>query len=334
MKSKACASALIFAVAAGWVNPAVAAAPGADLATLQAQLQQMQAQMQGQMAVMQTMQTQIMVLQAQLADAKARTEATASAVAALPPPVVTAKAPVSITWEGAPKIEAAVDPKNPAAGKWSFKPRGRLQLDTAAVHAPNAIGSKSLGVETEIRRAYLGFDGTIPGNFGYRVEADFANSAVDLTDLFLTYNGVKNLTIFLGQIKPFESMEDMTSDLLTSFDERAAFNTAFGFERRVGLAAQYQKGNLLVQAGVFTDNAADLNNDSNNSFSLDGRVAFQPKLLGGQAHIGGSAHFHDLNDGYPHHRPALRRYEGGFGGFGNELRSRTGMDRRSAACRG
>ena len=284
------------ACAAGWAAPAQAASSNADLAAMQAQLQQMQAQMQSQMETMAAMQAQIQTLQGQLAEAKAKTDATATAVAAIPAPTVSGKPPVAISWDGGPKIESPVDPKKPKAGKWSFKPRGRLQIDTASVSAPSSIGSKSLGLATEFRRAYFGFDGTIPGNFGYRIEADIANSSIDPTDVYLTYTGIKNLTLTIGQHKPFESMEDTESDLFTSFMERASFNTAFGFERRLGLSAQYQKGMVLAQIGVFTDNVTDLNADTDNSYSIDSRFALQPKLFGGQAHIGGSAHYHDLND--------------------------------------
>ena len=60
-----------------------------------------------------------------------------------------------MTWEGAPKLAAE--------GGWSFKPRGRLQLDSAGVNAPKGIaGQQSLGIATEFRRAYIGFDGTMP----------------------------------------------------------------------------------------------------------------------------------------------------------------------------
>ncbi len=284
--------------AAGWAIPAQAATASPDLAALQTQLQQMQAQMQSQMDAMQSMQAQITTLQGQLAEARAKTDATATAVAALPPPSVTGKPPVSIAWDGGPRIESPVDPKNPKAGKWSFKPRGRLQIDTASVSAPSSIGSKSLGLASEFRRAYLGVEGTIPGNFGYRIEADIANSSIDPTDVYMTYTGIKNVVITLGQHKPFESMEDTESDLFTSFMERGSFNTAFGFERRLGLSAQYQQGMVLAQVGVFTDNVTDLNTDTDNSYSVDGRFALQPKVLGGQMHIGGSAHYHDLNDGY------------------------------------
>ncbi len=152
---------------------------------------------------------------------------------------------------------------------------------------------------TEFRRAYIGFDGTMPGGFGYRVEADLANSSVDLTDVYLTYKASPKLTLTLGQHKPFQSMEDMTSDLFTSFMERAAFNGGFGFERRVGFSGTYTGKAVVVQAGVFTDNAADLSaagGDANNSYSVDTRVVFMPKLGEGQLHLGGSFHARDFND--------------------------------------
>ncbi|MEO6389209.1 MAG: porin, partial [Croceibacterium sp.] len=138
-----------------------------------------------------TMQAEIARLTAQLADLQAREAQRAVpapvAVAATTPSAAPAAAAIAsaasttqIAWKGAPELTAP--------GGWSFKPRGRLQVDTAVIDAPDDIsGSSSLGVSTEFRRAYLGFEGTLPGNFGYRLEADFANSAVDLTDVYLTY---------------------------------------------------------------------------------------------------------------------------------------------------
>lgn len=242
-------------------------------------------------AQMSQMAQRIDMLESQLAAAKA-----APSPVAPPPPSVAAPAGTTIAWDGAPRISSPADPRNPAAGSWSFKPRGRLQVDVAGVNAPDSIPGNSLGIATEFRRAYIGFDGTIPGNFGYRVEADLANSSVELTDLYLTYKPGPTLTLTLGQHKPFQSMEDMTSDLFSSFMERAAFNSGFGFERRVGFSAAYAGKELLVQAGVFSDNAADLNADSNNSYSLDGRVVFMPGLAGGQLHLGGSVHVRTFND--------------------------------------
>ncbi len=245
-------------------------------------------------AQMAQMAERINTLESQLAATQARADAASAAVAAIPAtPAATASAKpnTEITWDGAPKL-ATKD-------GWSFKPRGRLQVDVAGVNAPSglpAVTQQSLGIATEFRRAYLGVEGTIPGGFGYRVEADFANSSVELTDLYLTWKASPKLTFTLGQHKPFQSMEDMTSDLFTSFMERAAFNSGFGFERRIGASATYTGKSVLVQGGVFSDNAADLNSDRNNSYGVDGRIVFMPRIGSGQLHIGGSAHFREFND--------------------------------------
>ena len=245
------------------------------------------------------MQAEIARLSTEVAELKAEKTAreaapTPSAPAPAPEPApVPDAAPrgTETAWKGAPETSGA--------GGFTFKPRGRLQIDSAVVDAPAPIPGNSLGLATELRRLFLGMEGTLPGAFGYRVEADLASSSVELTDVYLTYKPSDELTFTLGQHKTFSGLEEMTSDLFTSMLERAAFTSAFGFERRVGLSGVYSAGDLLVQAGVFTDNAKDLNSDTDNSYSLDGRVVFAPELGGGRLHLGGSAHYRDLNDASP-----------------------------------
>lgn len=285
-------SALALALTAGWVTPVQAAAArqprvADQLAAMQAQLDQLNARVD-------TLEGQVVQERARADAAEARTgtaiaEAQAARAEAAKLAAVAAKPaepPVAVAWKGAPEF----------TGKdgWSFKPRGRLQVDTGGVDAPGT--NTSLGMATELRRAFLGVDGTMPGGIGYRAEIDVANSGVEITDLYLTYKASPKLTLTLGQHKPFWGMEEMTSDLFTSMMERAAFNSAFGYERRVGLSAAYQGKAVLVQGGVFTDNAADLSLDTNNSYSADGRVVLMPKVGGGQVHLGGSVHYRDFND--------------------------------------
>lgn len=287
MRTTSRISVLALAAACGWAMPAQAQDSGAIQQQLDTMRQQM-SQMAGQIAT----------LQAQLDDAKAKAAAAETAAGtatqAAQAATDTAKAAqtaatkTDIAWKGAPEFTSA--------GGWSFKPRGRMQFDAGYLGVPQGITDKSAGFSSELRRAYLGFDGKIPGGFGYRAEIDVAQSAVEVTDLYLTYNPSKELTFTVGQHKPFWDIEELTSDLFTSFTERAAFNNAFGNERRLGASAAYAKGALLVQGGVFTDQVADLNNDEDNSISLDGRVVFMPKLMGGQLHLGGSVHYHDLNN--------------------------------------
>jgi phosphate-selective porin OprO/OprP len=259
---------------------------GCALAPLPALAQPDAAELQRQI---EAMRAEIDRLSTQVAELQARQATPAAAPAAPPAPApVQAKGP-EIAWKGAPEITAV--------GGWSFKPRGRVQIDSALVALPDAVPAAGrAGIGTEFRRVYLGVDGTIPGGFGYRVEADLANSAVELTDVYLSYKPLSGLTLTVGQQKTFQGLEDMTSDLFTSMLERGAFSSAFGFERRVGFSAAYSAGDLLVQAGVFADDAEALGSDSNNSFSLDGRVVFSPEIGSGRLHIGGSGHYRDLND--------------------------------------
>jgi len=244
------------------------------------------------------MQAEIARLSAEVAELKAEKDEReavppvpfAPAVAAVSP-ALSVPVPIETEWKAAPEMSSG--------DGFTFKPRGRLQLDTATVEAPDGVAGHGLGVGTEIRRAFLGVEGSLPGDFGYRIEADLANSSVELTDVFINFKPSDELTLTVGQHKPFGGIEELTSDLFTSMLERAAFTSAFGFERRVGLSGAWSGGDLLVQVGAFADNAEDLIDDSNNSYSLDGRVVFSPEVGGGRLHLGGSAHYRDLNDASP-----------------------------------
>ncbi len=263
--------ALALAITAGWGVPAAAQQDGS--AAIEQELNAMRAEMA-------RMAARIDTLEAQLVEAR-------SPAADPPAPPAPAAAP-TIAFKGAPEITGD--------GGWSFKPRGRLQFDAGTVSAPAGINDSATGFGSEIRRAYLGVDGKMPGGFGYRAEIDVAGSSVEITDLYLTYAASDDITLTVGQHKPFWGLEEITSDLFTSFTERAAINTAFGYERRLGASASFSRGAVLVQGGVFTDNVADLNDDGNNSHSFDTRAVFMPKLAGGQFHLGGSAHYRKLND--------------------------------------
>lgn len=226
-------------------------------------------------------------------DAQARIELLQAQVEALQESITQLQAQVTKvtpSWKGAPQL----------TGKdsgWSFKPRGRLMYDFGYVGSPDGYENGGLGFSNEIRRARLGVEGTIPGDFGYKFEVDVSAGDVEFADAYLSY-GKGDLEVILGQHNNFQSLEELTSSLHTSFIERAAFTDAFGFERRVGLSGQYSKGAFIAQAGVFTDSIADLNSvgDDNNSYGFDGRLVFMPKMGANQLHFAGSVHWRDMND--------------------------------------
>ena len=228
-------------------------------------------------------------LRAELRALRASPPGQPAATIQAPAPTAAAQAPATeIRWKGAPEFATE--------SGWSFKPRGRMQFDAGYLWAPERNSGTADGRDftSEVRRAYIGFQGTMPGGFGYRIEADIATNAVELTDLYLTYDkGPLNVT--LGQHYPFLGLEQQTSDLFTSFLERAAFSGAFNYERRLGLSAGYKLDTLMVNAGIFTDDVTALGNDGNKSYSVDGRVVWMPKLGSAQLHFGANAHFRDLN---------------------------------------
>ncbi|MGA9583218.1 MAG: porin, partial [Allosphingosinicella sp.] len=198
-------------------------------------------------------------------------------------------------------------------GGVTFKPFGRLQYDVGYVERPAGVNDRGLGFGNEVRRARIGAEGKIPGGFGYKIEVDFANSEVEITDAFLSYKASKTLGLTLGQHNNFQSMEELSSSRFISFMERAAFTDAFSFERRIGLSATYEGGDLIAQGGVFTDNIEDLGDaqdavglgDENDAVSLDGRIVYAPRLGGTQFHLGASAHWRD-NGGNAAAGPATR----------------------------
>ena len=203
--------------------------------------------------------------------------------------VKSAQAKATPSWKGGPLFE------DKESG-WSFKPRGRLMYDVGWVSEPDGIANPGLGFANEVRRARIGVEGTVPGGFGYKFELDFADG-VEIADAFLNYKkGPWELSV--GQHNNFQSLDELTSSLHSSFIERAAFTDAFGFERRVGVSAQYTKGAFLAQAGLFSDSISDLNSvgDDNNSYSGDARVVYAPMTGSNQLHFGASVHHRELND--------------------------------------
>src|SRR3546814_18405165 len=103
----------------------------------------------------------------------------------------------------------------------------------------------------------------------------------------------------------------MTSDLFTSTMERAAYTQAFGFERRVGLSAQYKHKALLLQGGIFGNNADDLLDSATEAVSLDARAVWMPKFGDTQLHLAGSLHLRDFaNPAAPKLGRAWRRDRG------------------------
>ena len=186
------------------------------------------------------------------------------------------------TWKGAPQWTDSDE-------GWSFKVRGRLQLDAAYAGKPNNyVLDRNLGFNTRVRRFRIGVEGTIPGGFGYKAEVDYANAAVGFGDVILTYNRANSpLTFTLGNQESLDGMEQQTSSRWSSFIERAQMNDAFGNTRRLGLSVGYKsKDNLFrFDTGLFAAHSIDASFD-NEGWIAAARATYTPYVGAGFVHMG------------------------------------------------
>ncbi|MCI4588508.1 porin [Sphingobium sp. BYY-5] len=251
-----------------------------------------------------SLRAQIAALRAQVDRLEARLDGqTPAPQASVVPPSPAAGAPAQIA-QAKPASETAVGWKGGpvfSRGAASFHVKGRIQYDAGLLMTPGGVNDRAKGYSNELRRLRLGGEGQLGGGFGYKLELELSDNSVDLVDTFITYEKGKWL-ITLGNHNAFQSLDELISDTGGAVMERAAFTDAFGFERRLGLSAQYRSGILLAQAGIFSDSADSLTNDSdgadggdeNNSYSVDGRVVLAPRLGKTQLHFGLSGHWRDL----------------------------------------
>ena len=201
--------------------------------------------------------------------------------------------PVVIGWKGSPQF---------TSDDRAFKMKGRIQADASYISSPRGIADRGFGFSNEMRRIRLGGEGKLGSGFGYKLELELSDNKVDLVDTFVTFEK-NDWQIAIGNQNQFQALDELIGDTGGSMMERAAFTDAFNFERRLGIAVRYHHKDLLLQAGVFTDDVTAIANDSdgpaggdeNDSFSVDGRIVYAPKLGPTQLHFGASGHLRELN---------------------------------------
>ena len=184
------------------------------------------------------------------------------------------------SWKGAPQW---------ASDGFSFKIRGRMMYDTSFIDSPFAtVPNRNLGFNSRIRRLRLGVEGKLPGDFGYKFEADFANSAVGFGDAILTYEPKgKPWSITIGNHETMNGLEQISSSRFVSFIERNQGNDAFINTRRLGTSFGLvnSTNTLRFNAGLFTAHTIDASLD-NDGYIAAARAVFAPQAMGGQLHFG------------------------------------------------
>lgn len=204
--------------------------------------------------------------------------------------VALASSPCAV-WADTPLESDAEQETGAGKEDWSFDPRSRVDLDFGHIGAPPSTEADSR-FGAQARRLRLGGSGRFAGALDYKIEANFSGEEVIVIDAYASHTSGK-FKFTGGLFRNFKGLEELSSTLNTSFIERASFTDAFGFERRLGVAAEYRDGPFLAQAGVFSDNYEDL---SSGDRSVDGRLVYAPKIGPTQLHFGGSLHYNDLGE--------------------------------------
>jgi len=242
----------------------VAPAHALDEAAMMKQMQAMQAQME-------TMQRQMSSMKAELDKAKADQKTVAKAAEEIKSAKIakTPESDVKISMVPAPKFETA-------DGAYSFKIGGFAQIDAFASQDDRRDHPDG----TNVRRARLNASGTIANDWKYKIENDFAGNASTLTDVFIEYTAFNPVTLTVGQFKEPFGLDTLTSDLFTTFNERALLN-AFSPDRRIGAMAHIHGktapiGAWTAAAGWFGSNTASTSSTDDEAQDVTGRLTWAP----------------------------------------------------------
>ena len=241
------------------------------------------------------MRQEIESLRARLADLESRIGAAAPAtpVATTPAtetPPKPAEAPARVETRGGIKVESG-------DGKFSASLGGRIHYDAYAFDR----GQATVTGTTELRRARLTLQGKAYG-WDYKLEQDFAsgNNLDGLRDAYIARKlGPGKLTI--GHIKPYRSMEELTSSNESLLMERPFATTNGLFSGR-----QYQQGVSYLVArprhtlGATVFNLRSASMPRNEGMGLAVRGTWAPlNEADTTVHLGFSASHENSNQGTP-----------------------------------
>lgn len=160
---------------------------------------------------------QLSLLQAQIADLKV---STAARLAAPRADATTTSATIA---GGKPSIASS-------DGKFSATLHGVMQLDTARYdqddRLPAAVTARDLSSGANFRRARIGVDGKVFGNFDYNILFDFGGSGAEdsgrVQEMWVQYSGLKPLRFRIGAFAPPLGLADAASTNGSLFPERPA----------------------------------------------------------------------------------------------------------------
>ena len=179
-----------------------------------------------------------------------------------------------------------------ATQEWSLKPSGRVQFDYTRADGDKSALSVNQG---ELRRARLALSGAYGKRFKYKADANFGDDII-IKDLWVQYapEGFAGWAVKAGHFKTANGLGEQTSSKFISTYERAAFTTAFGFDRRFGVAVSNKGDAWTFTAGAFGENIDSATSDGR---AYAARATWTPVREDGTLiHLGGSLRYREQGD--------------------------------------
>ncbi len=176
-----------------------------------------------------------------------------------------------------------------SAQEWSVRPSGRVQLDYTRADSDKSALSVNRG---ELRRARLALSGSYGRRFKYKADANFGDDII-IKDLWVQYapEGFAGWSVKAGHFKTANGLGEQTSSKYISTFERAAFTSAFGFDRRLGVAVANKGENWTFTAGAFGENIDSATSDGR---AYAARATWMPvQEEGALIHLGGSLRYRE-----------------------------------------
>jgi phosphate-selective porin OprO/OprP len=234
----------------------------ADEEAMMRQLKAMQSQMN-------QMQTEMNRLQKELAETKSQNKSAVKMAEDMKAAKANPANDVKISMVPAPKFETA-------DGNYSFKVGGFAQVDGGVFR--DDLRDHPDG--SNVRRARLNVSGVIAKDFKYKIENDFAGNVSALTDVYLEYAGWEPVSLMVGQFKEPFGLETLTSDLFTTFIERAS-PFAFSPDRKIGVqVATYGTtdpiGSWTATLGAFGSGTSTPGPTDDEARDITGRLTWAP----------------------------------------------------------
>lgn len=187
-------------------------------------------------------------------------------------------------------------------GNFEWSIGGRLMADYALYDDDTDVNGNEVGLSDghEIRRARLEMAGKLWKVWGLKLQLDFAGNGVDIKDAFISYSGLNNVDLKIGNFKEPFSLEELTSSKYITFMERSTPVNAFAPSRNLGIAAYTSFADAVtLSGGVFGSGIESGSDDDGTSYGTTGRVTFSPIHEEGRViHLGGAASYRstDQND--------------------------------------